>query len=177
VPQSDEKIQVDDFKNLRHIGQYFVVEAFDKVKLFYSALSQMKGNRLLCDHVVKALVPAERLLGKSWEVVNWNKDFSEDASLELLGGGAGGDAGLSSSAKLLGEEVELPLLIRTEKDDEFTEKLARKPHTPVTIEGPKGRGICLDAVPSGEIAVITAGTGLFAFLDLIDLIFKATVKH
>jgi len=55
--------------------------------------------------------------------------------------------------------------------------LSSLPNSSVLIQGPKGRGLCLGGIPPGAITVIASGAGLFPFLDLIDLIFKATVKH
>jgi NAD(P)H-flavin reductase len=44
------------------------------------------------------------------------------------------------------------------------------------IQGPKGRGLCLDTIPAGDVVIIAGGTGLFPFLDLIDEIFKFVVS-
>lgn len=36
--------------------------------------------------------------------------------------------------------------------------------------------MCLGTVPDGDIVIIAVGSGICRFLDLIDLLFKATVK-
>jgi len=45
----------------------------------------------------------------------------------------------------------------------------------INITGPKGRGLCLEKIPRGVVVLIAGGTGLFPYLDLLDLLFKATV--
>lgn len=76
------------------------------------------------------------------------------------------------------EESTLPLLIKYyDREGSFTKKLYNSLGTVVNIRGPKGRGLCLEAVPSGDVAIIAGGTGLFPFLDLIDLLFKAAVAE
>jgi len=171
-PEGD-KLQLLEVKNLRHLGQYFAVSGFGKVRLYSLVLSQMKGNRHLCGHIVNALVPAERQLKSKLEEVSLGKALEEQPSYEALG-----VTGLASAAKLVGEDSELPLLIkRYHNAGAFTNMLYSMPQTPVTIEGPKGRGLCLEALAPGSIAIIAGGSGLFPFLDLIDLVFKGTVKH
>lgn len=54
--------------------------------------------------------------------------------------------------------------------------LYSQPGAEFLIQGPKGRGMCLEALPAGNVVVIAGGTGLFPFLDLIDEIFKLTVS-
>lgn len=69
---------------------------------------------------------------------------------------------------------DLPLLIKQYRHNSasFTNQLYEQLHTPVSIRGLRGRGLCLDLLPSGDVVFIAGGTGLFPFLDLIDLMFK-----
>lgn len=84
----------------------------------------------------------------------------------------------TSSVDLKNEDNTLPLLIKYyDREASFTKKLYNSLGTVVNIRGPKGRGLCLEAVPSGDVAIIAGGTGLFPFLDLLDLLFKATIAE
>lgn len=50
----------------------------------------------------------------------------------------------------------------------------------VKVSKPRGRGLELDMTQPGRIIIVTGGTGVFPFSDLIDLLFKAQViqdKH
>jgi len=42
----------------------------------------------------------------------------------------------------------------------------------LTITQPLGFGLHLSSLPEGKVIVLTGGTGLHPFYDLIDLIFK-----
>jgi len=70
--------------------------------------------------------------------------------------------------------VELPLIIKRYRHNpkSFTNQLYEQLHTPISINGLRGRGLCLERVPAGEVVIIAGGTGLFPFLDLLDLLFK-----
>lgn len=82
-----------------------------------------------------------------------------------------------SKAKRDVVEDYLPLIIKRYRNrpESFTHLFYAASKPEVHISGPKGRGLCLDAVPRGDIVLIAGGTGLFPFLDLLDLLFKATV--
>lgn len=165
-----DHVNIKDIVNLRHLGQYFAISAFGKTRLYSVVLSQTKSNRNLCDHIVTSLIPAERQLKNQWDEA-WNRGLREEPSSAALG------VDMKISAKTT-DGHELPLLIkRYDNDGAMTKLLFATPQTPLTIEGPKGRGLCLSNVKPGSIAIIAGGTGLFPFLDLIDMIFKATCKH
>jgi len=85
------------------------------------------------------------------------------------------DGELKSSKTTDGNE--LPLIIKRYANGALTNKLFMQTNTPLNIEGPKGRGLCLASIHPGSIAIIAGGTGLLPFLDIIDLIFKAVSKH
>lgn len=72
----------------------------------------------------------------------------------------------------------VPLIIKRypEPETRFTNQLyTTRNHEGYIIEGPKGRGMCLEKVPDGNVVVVAGGTGLFPFLDLVDELFKLTV--
>lgn len=172
VPEGDEKITVStDIKNTRHFGQYFAVNGFGQTRLYWCILSLLKGNRHLLNFVIDKKVSASQRLGRKWvDDADVNRELAEPV----------GEKGLVvfGAAKAIGEDHSLPLLITQEPvQGTFSQMLYTLPHTPIMIEGPKGRGLCLEGIPAGPIVVIASGTGIFPFLDLIDLIFKATIKH
>lgn len=47
--------------------------------------------------------------------------------------------------------------------------------TNLKLSCPKGRGLELATTPPGKIIVLAAGTGLYPFCDLIDLLFKSQI--
>lgn len=166
---SQDKVNFKNIKDLRHIGQYFAVSAFGKTRLYSLIVSMTKPNRNLCDSIVAASVPVERRLRNSWDEVGAGLGLREELSVAPL------DGDLKSSKTSDGNE--LPLIIKRYPNGALTNNLFNQPQTALNIEGPKGRGLCLGSVRAGSIAIVAGGTGLFPFLDLIDLIFKAVSKH
>lgn len=70
----------------------------------------------------------------------------------------------------------LPLIIKIyPKIEGFTTKLFANLKESLRITGPHGRGLCLDAVPAGDIVFFAGGTGLLPYLDLIHLLFLSAV--
>ena len=73
--------------------------------------------------------------------------------------------------------IELPLIIKRypEPATRFSNQVYLNARTSYIIEGPKGRGMCLENVPPGDVVIVAGGTGLFPFLDLVDELFKLHV--
>lgn len=57
----------------------------------------------------------------------------------------------------------------------MTRHLFDHPNVPIELEGLKGRGMCFEAIPNGNIVMIGGGTGVYPYLDLIDAIFKVVI--
>lgn len=88
----------------------------------------------------------------------------------------GGKAPLVQEGKL--SEQSIPLIIKRYRTPVncFSNQLYLNYFEPLRVLGLKGRGLCLEAVPPGDIVIIAGGTGLFPFLDLIDEIFRLVVS-
>jgi NAD(P)H-flavin reductase len=69
----------------------------------------------------------------------------------------------------------LPILFKKYKDGAFTSLLVKECYhiyPLLLLNGPLGQGLQLSSVKPGKIIVVTGGTGLYPFSDLIDLLFK-----
>lgn len=71
---------------------------------------------------------------------------------------------------------QVPLMMKRYYSGKFTNRLFSKYEKErLGVSWPMGRGLCLDKIPKGRIVIVVGGTGLYPFVDLIDLLFKTTV--
>ena len=64
------------------------------------------------------------------------------------------------------------ILLKRYQDGNLTPKIIRTEITDLKISCSRGIGLCLDEIKGGKIILVTGGTGLYPFCDLIDLLFK-----
>lgn len=162
--------------NLRHIGQYFVVRGFGKTRLYTFLLSQRKEKRQLREQLLSSIIPGnQRLL---------RMPIAENPLSQTIDSFSGQTAtaislqGNMTPLNIRGaNEQSLPLIIKRygKPAGRFTNQLYMNLGSQILIQGPKGRGLCLEAVPPGDVVLIAGGTGLFPFLDLVDELFKIVI--
>jgi NAD(P)H-flavin reductase len=71
---------------------------------------------------------------------------------------------------------QLPLMMKKYDAGKLTQKLFSKyRNCHLNVSTPMGRGLCLDKIRKGRVVIIVGGTGIYPFVDLIDLLFKFTV--
>lgn len=56
------KIVLDNLKDVRHIGQYFTMEAFGKTRLYSCVLSMTRKNRTLCKKIIDSKIKSKNII-------------------------------------------------------------------------------------------------------------------
>lgn len=83
--------------------------------------------------------------------------------------------GFQRTQQYIHEKSFLPLLIKKYSGNTFTSRLFDNPNQNMSITGLKGRGLGIERLNKGKVFLLVAGTGLFPFLDLLDVLFKLVV--
>lgn len=71
------------------------------------------------------------------------------------------------------EVFSVPMIIKKYEEGKFTSEFLKELYKgDIKISKPRGRGLDLGEMPSGEIVMIAGGTGINPYCDIIDLLYK-----
>ena len=69
------------------------------------------------------------------------------------------------------------MIIKYYQGGKLTSRIKNIPQTQYKISGPYGAGLKLYPQYSGHIVIITGGTGILPFLDLLDYIYRNLILN
>jgi len=158
IPQND----------ISFIGRHYTVNAFGVTRLYTTVHSMNKNNRYYVEKIFLSLGIA---LASTYEVYH-----REPLAL-------GGQEAINTERNFMNSRLipgnganQLPLMIKKYDTGKMTQKLFSKYiESPLNVSSPMGNGLCLDRIKKGRIVIIAGGTGIYPFVDLIDLLFKQTI--
>lgn len=74
------------------------------------------------------------------------------------------------------EATSIPLMMKRYRGGWITDRLLGKSFkNKIKMSQAMGRGLCLDKIRKGRVVLFAGGTGLYPFVDLIDILFKMTL--
>lgn len=177
VCQKYKSLKYLGYKDLRQLGQYHSFSIEDKVTRMYTVLNFLNASnikrmnkilKLSTDSTLKKLEPrlTETRARSETELVRLANEVGTQEALLI-----------QKEEKLEEEEEYLPLMLKIYPGGKLTTLIKSTDfmniHAQISI--PRGRGLDLDTAHPGRIVIVTGGTGLFPFSDLIDLLFKTQI--
>ena len=155
------QFQYAGFQSISQLGQYFTLSINGaKTRLYTSVNCMSATNRWLMGEI------SEEMRG------NFGDDFQKKDEVELMDYTESATTG-SRSMEKGPVDCALPLLIKKYDDGFFTSEFI-SPDFKGTIQVSRslGAGLALQEKKPGKIILMAGGTGIYPFIDTIDILYK-----